>query len=188
LPQKVLCKKYCTIFLFLCLLARCKNELGIYPNTAFFSVVSPVANRSAKQLVRSRIFSFAIKPTLIMDAKTTAWVSYLTIVGWVIALVTHYNKNSKSSLATFHLRQSFGIFAIGFGLYFVFFTIFAIGFGLYFVFFTLIFIPFLSPLFSLIGLGLLILWVMGLIAALNGEEKPIPVVGPLFQQWFQFIQ
>jgi uncharacterized membrane protein len=148
--------------------------LGIYPNTAFFSVVSPVANRSAKQLVRSRIFSFAIKPTLIMDAKTTAWVSYLTIVGWVIALVTHYNKNSKSSLATFHLRQSFGIFAI--------------GFGLYFVFFTLIFIPFLSPLFSLIGLGLLILWVMGLIAALNGEEKPIPVVGPLFQQWFQFIQ
>jgi uncharacterized membrane protein len=109
-----------------------------------------------------------------MDAKTTAWVSYLTIVGWVIALVTHYNMNPKSSLATFHLRQSFGIFAI--------------GFGLYFVFFTLIFIPFLSPLFSLIGLGLLVLWILGLIAALNGEEKPLPVVGPLFQQWFQFIQ
>lgn len=109
-----------------------------------------------------------------MDAKTTAWVSYLTIIGWIIAFVTYSNMNPKSSLATFHLRQSFGIFAI--------------GFALYFVFFTLIFIPFLSPLISLIGLGLLVLWILGLIAALNGEEKPLPVVGPLFQQWFQFIQ
>ncbi|WP_036945632.1 DUF4870 domain-containing protein [Pseudanabaena sp. PCC 6802] len=109
-----------------------------------------------------------------MDAKTTAWVSYLTIIGWIIAFVTYSNMNSKNSLARFHLRQSFGIFAI--------------GFALYFVFWTLIFIPFLSSLLSLIGLVLLVFWVLGLIAALNGEEKPLPIVGPLFQQWFQFIQ
>lgn len=110
-----------------------------------------------------------------MDAKTTAWVSYLTIVGWIIALVTHNNMNPKSSLATFHIRQSFGLFAVSFAIYIVFFI-------LVFV------IPFLSMLLWVVWIGLLVFWILGLISAFNGEEKPLPVVGPLFQQWFQFIK
>jgi uncharacterized membrane protein len=31
---------------------------------------------------------------------------------------------------------------------------------------------------------MLVFWVMGLIAAINGQMKPIPVVGPLYQKWF----
>jgi uncharacterized membrane protein len=110
-----------------------------------------------------------------MDAKTTAWVSYLTIVGWIIALVTHNNMNPKSSLATFHIRQSFGLFATGFALYLVFFMLIFI-------------VPFLSVILWLVWIVLFVFWILGLISALNGEEKPLPIVGPLFQQWFQFIK
>ena len=31
---------------------------------------------------------------------------------------------------------------------------------------------------------MLVLWVMGLIAAINGERKPMPVVGEMYQKWF----
>jgi uncharacterized membrane protein len=29
-----------------------------------------------------------------------------------------------------------------------------------------------------------VFWILGLISAINGQEKPIPVVGDLFQKWF----
>jgi uncharacterized membrane protein len=32
--------------------------------------------------------------------------------------------------------------------------------------------------------SLFVLWIMGLIAAINGQMKPMPVVGPLYQKWF----
>ena len=32
--------------------------------------------------------------------------------------------------------------------------------------------------------SMLVLWVMGLIAALNGQMKPMPVVGEYYQKWF----
>ena len=48
-----------------------------------------------------------------MDAKTIAWVSYLTIIGWIIAFVSYGNLNPKTSLATFHLRQSLGLILLG---------------------------------------------------------------------------
>ncbi len=110
-----------------------------------------------------------------MDSKTISWLSYITLIGWIIALVQHGNTNPKSSLATFHLRQSFGLMV----------TYFAV----YIVLMILIFaIPFLAFITWLLWIGLIVFWVMGLISAINGEEKPLPVVGPLFQQWFQFIK
>lgn len=110
-----------------------------------------------------------------MDAKTISWVSYITIIGWIIAFVQYGNTNPKSSLATFHLRQSFGIVVTSFALYF----------GLMILSFA---VPFMSLLFSVVWLVVLVLWILGLIAALNGEEKTVPVLGPMYQQWFQFIK
>lgn len=110
-----------------------------------------------------------------MDAKTIAWVSYLTIIGWIIAFVSYGNLNPKSSLATFHLRQSFGLILLGVACSILFRMLFW-GFA---------FIGILSPV---IWILLIILWVLGLLAAINGEEKPLPVVGTYFQQWFQFIK
>jgi uncharacterized membrane protein len=36
-----------------------------------------------------------------------------------------------------------------------------------------------------VGIGSLILWVMGLVAAVNGEQKPIPVIGEKAQEIFK---
>jgi uncharacterized membrane protein len=110
-----------------------------------------------------------------MDGKTTAWVSYITLIGWIIAFVTHNNANPKSSLATFHIRQSFGLFLTSIAVYVAFWVMVFI-------------VPLLSFLLTIVWIALFVFWLMGLIAALNGEEKPLPVVGPLYQQWFQFIK
>lgn len=115
-----------------------------------------------------------LKPT-IMDAKTIAWVSYLTLIGWIIAYVSYGNLNPKSSLATYHLRQSFGIMVSSLVLYIAFWLL-------------VFMVPFLSFFITIVWIVLVVLWVLGLISALNGEEKPLPVVGTYFQQWFQFIK
>lgn len=110
-----------------------------------------------------------------MDAKTIAWVSYLTLIGWIIAYVSYGNLNPKNSLATYHLRQSFGIMVTSLVIYIAFWML-------------VFMVPFLSFLITIIWIALVVLWVLGLISALNGEEKPLPVVGTHYQQWFQFIK
>jgi uncharacterized membrane protein len=110
-----------------------------------------------------------------MDAKTISWLSYITIIGWIIALVQHGNTNPKSSLATFHLRQSFGIMATSFAIYIVLMIL-------------IVAIPAFVFVSWIVWIALIVIWVLGLISALNGEEKPIPVLGAQFQQWFQFIK
>jgi len=109
-----------------------------------------------------------------MDQKTIAWVSYLTLVGWVVALVFYSQSPDKSSLAKFHLRQVLGLFVTGF-----------IG---YFAIFIMAFVmPFLLLLTWIIWIALFIFWILGLISAINGEEKPLPVVGEFYQKTFTFI-
>jgi uncharacterized membrane protein len=111
-----------------------------------------------------------------MDAKTTSWVSYLWWIGWIISLVTSNSMNPKPILVTFHLRQSFGLLIISTGLWILnWFLLFGGIPGWYY-------------LYMLLSIGLFVLWIIGLIAAVQGEEKPVPVLGPLFQQWFQFIK
>jgi uncharacterized membrane protein len=82
------------------------------------------------------------------------------------------NSNNKSQLAIYHIRQSLFIMLV--------------GIAFYIVQTMLLFIPYLSWLISLllfpIGLALFVLWGMGLISAINGEEKPIPFVGEKAQQ------
>lgn len=109
-----------------------------------------------------------------MDQKTIAWVSYITLVGWIIALITYNSSNDKSSLAKFHLRQSFGIFATGIALYIVMIMMIFV-------------IPFFFFIIPFIGIAILILAILGLISAVNGEEKPVPVLGDFYQKTFTFI-
>ena len=43
----------------------------------------------------------------------------------------------------------------------------------------------LVPLIYLaFGVSMIVLWVLGFIAAINGQMKPMPVVGPMYQKWF----
>jgi uncharacterized membrane protein len=109
-----------------------------------------------------------------MDQKTISWVSYITLIGWIIALVTYNGSPDKSSLARFHIRQSLGIFLTGFAFYIV-------------VWMMIWVVPFLFFLLPVIWICILILWIIGLIAAVNGEEKPVPLVGDLYQKTLTFI-
>lgn len=109
-----------------------------------------------------------------MDQKTIAWVSYVTLIGWIIAIITYNSSADKSSLAKFHLRQSFGIFVTGIALYILMIMMIFV-------------IPFFFFIIPLIGIAVFILAVIGLIAAVNGEEKPVPVLGDFYQKTFTFI-
>ena len=108
-------------------------------------------------------------PATAGEDKTVAIVAYLTLIGFIVAIIIHSNKKTK--LGAFHLRQM-----LGFILTWVAVVVCQ---------FILIFIPILGWLDILVlWCSLLVLWVLGLIAAINGQMTPMPVVGPLYQKWF----
>jgi uncharacterized membrane protein len=107
------------------------------------------------------------------EDKTVAILSYITLIGWIVALVMH-NGDNNTKLGAFHIKQSLGIMLI--------------GFGVFIISIPLVFIPFLGAFINLIlFLGVLALWILGLIGAVNGETKPLPVVGEQFQNMFKSI-
>jgi uncharacterized membrane protein len=108
-----------------------------------------------------------------MDGKTIAIISYFTWIGWIIAFVMH--NSNRSQLGAFHLRQTLALMIL--------------GIICYIVQIMLLFIPFLGwAIIALLWIGLIVLWVLGLIAAMNGQEKPMPVIGPLAQNIFSGIK
>lgn len=108
-------------------------------------------------------------PTVAAENKTVAIVSYLTLIGFIVAIILH--ASAKTRLGAYHLRQSLGLILTSIAI-----MILSMG---------LMMIPFIGWLVVLCGwLGLFVLWVMGLVAAVNGEAKPVPVIGQQFQTWF----
>lgn len=99
------------------------------------------------------------------NGKTIAILSYITLVGFIIALIMH--SSNKTSLGAYHLRQMLLLVIIGV----------AVGF--------IAWIPIIGWLIWIVTfIGLAILWVFGLIAAANGEEKPMPLLGDKAQEMF----
>ena len=114
-------------------------------------------------------FSTPLPASSASEDKTTAIVSYLTLIGFIVAVIIHGTK--KTRLGAYHLRQSLGLMLTSIVVA-VLATILA-------------FIPFVGWLAGVAAwVGILVLWIMGLLAALNGEQKPVPVLGIHFQQWF----
>ena len=115
-----------------------------------------------------------------MDNKTISWVSYLTIIGWVVALVKYNEKPEaeRDPLPRFHLRQSFGIMLSYFIVHIIARMFLYNTFSMW-RFYWIIWI---------VDLGLFVLWIIGLIAAVNGEEKKVPLFGESFQKWFTFVK
>lgn len=122
-------------------------------------------------------------PTPIIPAgedKTVAIVSYLTLIGFIVAIILHSSKKTK--LGAYHLRQ-----VLGFVL-----AMITVSFAAGVMIFIIALIPFvhvvlifLAPLLWLgIFVGGFVLWLMGLLSAINGQQKPMPVVGEHFQKWF----
>ena len=110
--------------------------------------------------------------TPVAEDRTVAILSYITIIGFIIAIVMHGSK--KTHLGSFHLRQALGLFVTGVALWVPCLVI--------------SFIPFVNFLMLLVWpvffIGMLVLVIMGLIAAANGQEKPVPIFGANYQKWF----
>ena len=104
---------------------------------------------------------------IVQEGKTIAIISYITIIGLIIAFIM--NQNKKNLFASFHIRQATGIAILG------------------------IIISMLSNYLNLgnigtlLGIAVLALSIIGIIGAVQGEEKKIPLLGDQFQDWFKSI-
>ena len=79
--------------------------------------------------------------------------------------------SKQTRIGSYHLRQSLGLMLTSIAV-----AIAGTAFA---------FIPFIGWLAGLAAwFGIVALWIMGLVAALNGEQKPVPVLGAHFQKWF----
>jgi uncharacterized membrane protein len=107
----------------------------------------------------------------VQQDKTVAILAYCTLIGYIIAIVLH--GNNKTKLGSYHLRQATGLLIIGIGYWVVNFILIMI-------------LPFLGFLFAIIspfvGLGVLVLLILGIMNAANGQEKPVPLVGPFAEK------
>ena len=104
----------------------------------------------------------------VQEGKTMAIISYITVIGTLIAFIMNQNKHNY--FASFHIRQAIGVFLVGLIVSFIQrYTHF-------------------GWVDTLLGIGVFILWVIGLIGAIQGEEKPVPLLGEQFQEWFRNIQ
>lgn len=109
-----------------------------------------------------------VKSEVVSEGKTIAIIAYITLIGLLIAFVLNMEK--KNSFANYHIRQALGIGLTGLVL------------GMINI------IPILGWVVSIIGfIVLFIMWVMGLLSALNGTEKPVFLLGEKYQEWFKGI-
>lgn len=108
-----------------------------------------------------------------MNAKTISIVSYITIIGWIIAYLQHKGNEQKSALASYHLGQGLGVFIFSILLNIVL----AILIGV---------VPSLAGILSLAGFVPVVLLIFGIIAANNEALKPVPLIGKFFEGKFNF--
>lgn len=113
------------------------------------------------------------------SGKTAGIISYFTIIGWLIAYFAMH-KDNKTALGSYQLRQTL-LFAIvstvlGWGLGFVLgILIISTGIGA---------IIYIAYIFQIV---LFIIWIIGLMGAINGEKKPMPLIGEKAQTLFPGI-
>lgn len=99
------------------------------------------------------------------EGKNIAVVSHITIIGTIIAIIM--NNDKKNSFASFHIRQTLGIFLLFFALGYPvgLFDSWMISSSLYIFIF--------------------ILWAYSFISALQGQMNLIPFLGSFFQKFFK---
>ena len=94
------------------------------------------------------------------DGKTIAIIAHLTIIGFIIALVM--NSSNRTEFGSFYIRQTLGIFLLS--------------------------LVWIIPVIGWIaGLLVFVLWIVSLVGALGGNQKPVFLLGDQFQDWFKSI-
>ncbi len=105
----------------------------------------------------------------VAEERTVAIVAYLSLVGFIIAIILH--GSNKTQLGAYHLRQAMGIYLTG-----------VVGWICVMILMFVLIGAFLAPV---LWIGLVVMWIMGLIAAVNGQQKPVFLLGEKYQEWFK---
>ncbi len=115
------------------------------------------------------------------NGKTAGIISYLTIVGWLIAYLA-FHTNKKTEQGSYQLRQTLLLHIV----YIAFYVVWrAVIVSLFFTSLTLLALA--GTVIWIVGLGFFVLWIIGFIGAINGEKKPIPLIGDKAQTLFAGI-
>lgn len=113
------------------------------------------------------------------NGKIAGIISYFTIIGWLIAYFA-FHQNNKTRLGSYQLRQTllFHIVSmiVSYGLGFILGAVLLSTGSLSFYY-----------LLRLVNLALFVLWIIGFIGAVQGQEKPIPLIGERAQTLFPSI-
>jgi uncharacterized membrane protein len=110
------------------------------------------------------------KPASAADnGKTCAILAYLLVgIIWYFA-----DENmKKSSLAKYHTKQALVLLIVDIVL-----VVAASILGMILVWIPIIGFVFMSLIWFAVSIGIFILWVLGIINAVNAVEKPLPVIG-----------
>lgn len=107
-----------------------------------------------------------------MNNKTLAIISYITIIGWLIAYFV--GKDNADGLLKYHLKQSLGL------------AIVSIAFTVVLNIVASVF-PFLGFL-SIVSLVIWVLLIIGIINANSEKQKPLPIIGNWANNQFTFMQ
>ena len=102
-------------------------------------------------------------------------ISYITIIGWIIAFIVYGNNPEKSSLAKFHLKQSLGLAILG--------ILNAVASVI-----VTPMVPSIGIVFTIINFATFVFLILGIINASKEEEKPLPLIGSMFVDKFDFIK
>lgn len=89
-----------------------------------------------------------------MSKKATDIVAYITWIGWIVAFCAGTKQESK-----FHLNQALVLWLVNIVL-----TILSR-------------IPVVSIVAGILALVWLVFWIMGLVGAIQGNEKELPLIG-----------
>lgn len=113
----------------------------------------------------------------IKDAgKVAGIISYFTIIGWLVAYFGLY-QNNRAALSSYQLRQTL--------LLHIVYMIVILGLPfLLGAFWNLDGIFSLAYFTRLLDFAFFVLWIVGLIGAINSEQKPIPILGQRAQFLF----
>ena len=98
------------------------------------------------------------------DGKAIAIISYLTWIGLIVAFIL--NADKKNVFAKWHIRQALLLMIIA----------------------TVCSLVFWVPILGwTLAVALFILWLIGLVSAIQGEEKLVPIIGKFAQEWFKSL-
>lgn len=103
----------------------------------------------------------------INEGKGLAIVSYITIIGTIIAFFM--NNDKKNPFTSFHVRQALGLWLTYFILAWV--------------------VSAVNSWFATIGFWVFfsILFIYAFVNALSGKAQTVPLLGEQFQKWFKSI-